>query len=125
VFLEIPNCRAICACGTFSLTCNLRIKAQSSKVITFPSWVGAHFSTVTSAQFSTVIDNRKRPHPVDSGPVSLRGCHPISFAMVAENSSSVMNASVPKLLRLKVEPLWGRPLAGLGCCSRTKDAKPG
>jgi len=34
----------------------VRIKAQSSKVITFPSWVGAHFSTVTSAPFWTVID---------------------------------------------------------------------
>ncbi len=58
VFLEIPNCLAICACGNRSLTCSLRINAQSSKVITSPSWIGAHFSSVTSAQFSSGIDTR-------------------------------------------------------------------
>jgi hypothetical protein len=31
VFLEIPNSLAITAFGNFSLACNLRIKAQSSK----------------------------------------------------------------------------------------------
>ncbi len=56
VFLEIPSCLAISAFGNFSLTCNLRIKAQSSKVITSPSWMGAHFSSVTPAQFSSGID---------------------------------------------------------------------
>src|SRR5680860_267629 len=56
VFLEILRSLAICAFDTPSLRCSLRINAQSSKVITFPSWVGAHFSSVTSAQFSTVID---------------------------------------------------------------------
>src|SRR5680860_758728 len=59
VFLEILRSLAICAFDTPSLRCSLRINAQSSKVITFPSWVGAHFSSVTSAQFSTVIDNRR------------------------------------------------------------------
>lgn len=28
VFLEIPHCLAICACGNFSPTCSLRINAQ-------------------------------------------------------------------------------------------------
>ena len=31
-------------------------QAQSSKVITSPSWIGAHFPSVTSAQFSSGID---------------------------------------------------------------------
>ncbi len=56
VFLEIPSCLAISAFGNFSLTCNLRIKAQSSKVITSPSWMGAHFPSVTPAQSSSGID---------------------------------------------------------------------
>lgn len=56
VFLEILRSLAICAFETPSLRCSVRINAQSSKVITFPSWVGAHFSSVTSAQFWTVID---------------------------------------------------------------------
>ncbi len=60
VFLEIPSCLAISAFGNLSLTCNLRIKAQSSKVITSPSWIGAHFPSVTSAQFSSGIDTQNR-----------------------------------------------------------------
>src|SRR5680860_1205389 len=63
VFLEILRSLAICAFDTPSLRCSLRINAQSSKVITFPSWVGAHFSSVTSAQFSTVIDSTKTALP--------------------------------------------------------------
>ena len=61
VLLEIPICLAIRAFGNFSLTCNLRINAQSSKVITSPSWISAHFSSVTSAQFSSVIDTESNP----------------------------------------------------------------
>ena len=56
MFLEIPKSLAIFALGTFSLKCNLRINAQSSKVITPQSWASAHFSTVTSAQFSSITD---------------------------------------------------------------------
>ena len=62
VFLEIPSCLAISAFGNFSLTCNLRIKAQSSKVITSPSWMGAHIPSVTSAQFSSGIDTAHQAH---------------------------------------------------------------
>jgi hypothetical protein len=52
VFLEIPSCLAISAFRNLSPTCNLRINAQSSKVITSPSWIGAHLSSVadTAAQ---------------------------------------------------------------------------
>src|SRR5947209_8556478 len=66
VFLETPKSLAICAFGTRSLRCSRRINAQSSKVITSPSWVGAHSSSVTSAQFSSVID-RALPAGLSSG----------------------------------------------------------
>jgi len=45
----------------------LRIKAQSSKVIPSLSWVGAHCSRVTSAQFSSVVDSFARVAVVRSG----------------------------------------------------------
>jgi hypothetical protein len=65
VFREICNRPAICMCGTPSAA-SLRIKAQSSKVITLQS-LSAHFSTGRDAQFSTVID---RVHHL--GDISLR-----------------------------------------------------
>ena len=55
MFREIPNRSAICVLGTPSAA-NLRINAQSSKVIT-PQSLSAHFSTGRNAQNSTVIDN--------------------------------------------------------------------
>ncbi len=54
MFREIPNRSAICAFGTPSAA-NLRINAQSSKVITLQS-LSAHFSTGRDAQFSAVTD---------------------------------------------------------------------
>ena len=82
VFLETPRSLAICAFGTRSLRCSRRINAQSSKVITSPSWVGAHSSSVTSAQFSSVIDNGTWPRlrPEDGSTrrhtASLAACRP-------------------------------------------------
>ena len=55
VLREIPNRSAIRAFGTPSAA-NLRINAQSSKVITLQS-LSAHFSTGRDAQFSAVTDN--------------------------------------------------------------------
>ena len=55
VFREIPNRSAICVFGTPSAA-NLRINAQSSKVITLQS-LSAHFSTGRTAQFSAVTDS--------------------------------------------------------------------
>jgi len=56
VFREIPNRSAIRVFGTPSAT-NLRINAQSSKVITLQS-SSAHFPSGRTAQFSAVTDNR-------------------------------------------------------------------
>jgi hypothetical protein len=57
VFREIPNRSAIRAFGTPSAA-NLRINAQSSKVITLQS-SSAHFSNGGTAQFSAVTDKER------------------------------------------------------------------
>jgi hypothetical protein len=57
VLREIPNRSAIRVFGTPSAA-NLRISAQSSKVITLQV-SSAHFSPGRTAQFSAVIDTRR------------------------------------------------------------------
>jgi len=54
VVREIANRSAICAFGTPSAA-NLRINAQSSKVITLQLF-SVHFSSVATDQFSSVVD---------------------------------------------------------------------
>ncbi len=54
MFRHTPNRSAICVFGTPS-ACNRRINAQPSTVITLQS-PSAHFSTVRSAQYSSVVD---------------------------------------------------------------------
>jgi hypothetical protein len=54
VVREILNRTAICAFGTPSAA-SLLINAQSSKVITLQS-LSVHFSSVATAQFSSVVD---------------------------------------------------------------------
>lgn len=65
VFREMPSRAAICVFGIPS-PASLRIKAQSSKVITLQS-LSAHFSTGRDAQFSTVIDTDRHPGEVWQG----------------------------------------------------------
>ena len=59
VLREIPSLSAIRDFGTPSAA-SLRIKAQSSKVITLQS-LSAHFSTGRDAQFSAVTDSETGP----------------------------------------------------------------
>jgi len=95
VFLETPRSLAICAFGTRSLRCSRRINAQSSKVITSPSWVGAHSSTVTSAQFSSVIDTST------SSPSRPR--HSTSAGAASSRTSTATDGSTGR----KGDPLYG------------------
>jgi hypothetical protein len=55
VVREIPNLAAIFAFGSPSLA-NLRINAQSSKVITLQS-LSVHFSSAATVQFSSAADS--------------------------------------------------------------------
>ncbi|MGH8893187.1 MAG: hypothetical protein ACRDWY_07755, partial [Actinomycetes bacterium] len=67
---------------------SLRINAQSSKVITFQSWISAHFSSVTSAQFSRVIDKTGEP-------VSAAGCSGLSDASAPGFGAPGLHAGGP------------------------------
>ena len=71
VFREIPNRSAIRVFGTPSAA-NLRINAQSSKVITLQS-LSAHFSTGRDAQFSAVTDTRRVANPTRLAYPAFRG----------------------------------------------------
>ena len=64
VVREIPNRSTICLFGTPSAA-NLRINAQSSKVITLQS-SSVHFSSVATDQFSSVVDTLSQESPTRS-----------------------------------------------------------
>lgn len=65
VFLEILRSLAICAFETPSLRCSLRINAQSSKVITFPS---RHICSVFNRHRHRPADTRPWSRPRPPGP---------------------------------------------------------
>ena len=108
VVREIPNRSAICFFGTPSAA-RLRIKAQSSTVITLQS-SSVHFSSVATDQFSSVVDKR-----LNDGVGSFnsnRSGRSLSWQKSADRAETGRCAADVQLNGLA--SIWRCPMAGIG-----------